>query len=247
MSKPFNDTGTKLGLIQDCEIKVFGDQGYGRISDNSNLLFQFTARINEAQDRFAFLAMSADGKWQWDDSNNTDYPIATRNIVSGQRDYDFALEHLEIEKVLIKDASGTWRTLDRILDAGDELDTETDSYLENNTGNTGTPQAYDKMSNAIFFDRTPDYNSTGGIRIYFKRGPNYFIYSDTTKKPGFASIFHDYLSIRASAMYMLERKIDGAKDMFVLMQAKETDIKEFYSRRNKDERGRLSPRIESNR
>lgn len=239
----FSDTSTKLGLIQDLEIKVFGDNGYGRISGNSDLLYQFTGRINRAQDRFTFLAMTADGRWQYDDTNYTDYGIATTNIVSGQRDYTFALEHLEIEKVLIKDTSGNWKLIYSI----DQDDKDAVTYLENNSSNTGTPTRYDKRSNSIFLDVTPNYNSTSGLKIYFKRGPSYFVYTDTTKVPGFASIFHGYLSQHAYYTYAMDRVLTNIDRIERDTLKMEASITEFFSRRNKDERKALKARNESTR
>lgn len=247
MSKQFSDTSTKLGLIQDCEMKLFGDSGYGQISGNTNRLYQFTARINSGQDRFAYLAMTADGRWQWDDTNNTDYPEATTNIVSGQRDYQFALEHMEIEKVLIKDSSGVWKLLDKTIDTSDKYDKDARAYLENNTGNSGTPSSYDKRGNTIFLQAIPNYNSTNGLKVIFKRGPNYFVYTDTIKVPGFASIFHDYLSLWASADYASDRTMTEASDLLGKVALREQAILDFYSLRNKDERPRLLPSKECNR
>lgn len=239
----FNDTTTKLGLIQNCEIKIFGDAGYGQISGNTNRLYQFTERINRAQDRFNFLAMSADGRWQWDDSNNTDYNIATANIVSAQQDYIFALEHLEIEKVLVKSSGGTWN----LISPFDQDDDNAVTFLENNSGNSGASTKYDKRADAVFLFPTPNYNSTNGLKVYFKRGPNYFVYNDTTKVPGFASIFHEYLALHASAHYAIERGLSNKNDLFELLNKEEISIGAYYGKRNKDERPRLSVTNESNK
>lgn len=245
----FKDTATKLGLIEYCETTLFGDSGYGQISNNTNRLYQFTGRINRAQDRFVFLAMTADGRWNYDDNNYTDYGIATTNLVSGQRDYTFALEHLEIEKVLIKDSSGTWTLLTKTIDVSDTFGNSNlaKTYLENNTGNTGMPVAYDKMANSIIFDKSPNYNSTSGLKIYFKRGPSYFAYTDTIKVPGFASIFHEYLALHASVNYAIDRTITIAKDKYTQLAQMEVSIGRFFSTRNKDEKPRLKPLRESTR
>lgn len=239
----FNDTTTKLGLIQDCEVRLFGDDGYGQISENTNRLYQFTARINRAQDKFTYLALTADGRWQYDDTNYTDYGIATTNLVSGQRDYTFALEHLEIEKVLILNSAsgGSWQILKPI----DQDDQGVESYLENNTGNTGIPYRYDKRSNSLFFDPVPNYSVSAGLKIYFKRGPSYFVYTDTSKVPGFASIFHDYLSLHAAAHYALDKNMQNAKSLFSLLTDKEVAIKDYFGSRSKDEPVGLRVRQES--
>ena len=83
MALQFSDTSaTKGGLIQECESQVFGDNSYGRISNDASLLATFTRYINEALNRVASLIMTADGRWQWDDTNTTDYPIGTTDLVT---------------------------------------------------------------------------------------------------------------------------------------------------------------------
>lgn len=230
----FNDTSTKLGLIQNCEMRLFGDNGYGQISGDTNKLYQFTERINRAQDRFIFLAMTADGRWQYDDTNYTDYGIATTDLVAGQKDYTLAVSHLEMEKVLILPSATS--TNYQILSTTDQDDIDAKAYLENPSTVTGVPYRYDKRANSIFLDPVPSYNATSGIKIYFKRGPSYFIYSDTTKVPGFASIFHDYLALHASRDYALDRTLAIATSLDELVTRAETAITKFFSQRDKDER-----------
>lgn len=239
----FSDTSTKTGILQGIEEKVFGDKGYARITGDSDLLYQFTNRVNRGLDRFYYLSMTADGRWQWDDNNYTDVAIATTNVVSGQRIYVFALDHLEIEKILIKDSTGTWKVLTPI----DSSDNDEVAYIENNTGRTGLPTKYDKRGNVLYLDVTPNYNSTGGLKIYFRRGADYFVYTDTTKVPGFASVFHGYLVDFASAGYAIDRQMPIAKNLYDLRNEKEAEITAYFSKRNRDERQALSVSNQDNR
>jgi len=241
----FNDiSSNKDGLLQSCEVMSFGDEGYGRIANDANLLAQFTNRINRGMDRFAFLAMTADGRWQWDDSNYTDLAIGQTNIVATQRNYTFSLEHLEIEKVLIQNSSsGLWAEILPI----DEKSPDSRAYFENNAGRSGTPSMYDKRGDTLWLDFTPNYSQTNGIKVYFKRGPSYFTVADTTKKPGFASIFHNYPALYASAHYAIERSMPQAKSLFELLQEQEKAVKEYYSKRNLDERPQLKPFYQNNK
>jgi hypothetical protein len=231
----FNDTTTKLGLLQDCEMKLFGDNGYGQITGNPNRLLQFTARINRRQDRFVHLALIADGRWQNDDNNNTDYPTATTNIVSGQSAYPLSLEMIEIEKVAIKQKEDGDYVIIYSTDIQDS-NFLAKKYVENNSNNTGIPFAYDKKADSIVLTSTPNYNATAGIKIFYKRGSNNFVSTDTTKVPGFASIYHEYLSLGASLDYAIDRNMDKQIQIFsqkILVM--EDSIIEYFSRRNKDE------------
>ena len=75
-----------------------------------------TTDVNNALNRYMLLAISAEGKWQVDDTNQTDYPVVFGDVVSGQQDYSFTTDEqgnqiLDIYKVRIKDSAGNWHTL----------------------------------------------------------------------------------------------------------------------------------------
>ncbi len=237
-----SDTSTKTGIFQNIEIKVFGDQGYGSITNDTSRLYQFTDRCNRALDRFVFLALTADGRWEFDDNNQTDLSIATTSLVSGQNQYTFALEHLEIEKVLVMDNDGKWH----VIRAAGINDQDANSFLQEGTDRTGVPTRYFKRGASIFMDATPDYNSNGGLKIYFKRGPSYFVYTDTTKVPGIPSIFHPFVPSHASAHYAMDRGMPVAKSLFQLLQIDEAAILKFYGSRARDDKPRMTTLWQNN-
>ena len=113
MSLAYSNTSTKNGIIQKLEQTLFGENGDGRISGNATLFEMFNGDINLALDNALRIIFDADGRWQFDDSNHTDYPIITTNIVSGQRDYPFTTDGssnliLEIQRVsVLPSASAT--------------------------------------------------------------------------------------------------------------------------------------------
>ncbi len=238
----FNDTTTKSGILQDCEITLFGDEGYGSITSDTNRLLQFTNRANRALDRFVFLAMTADEKWQFDDNNYTDLAIAVTNIVSTQRDYQFALDHLEIEKVLIQRPDGVWITLKPLSDTDNQ-----NTFYENNTGNTGVPTRYEKRGSTIFLDVVPNYSATNGLKIFFTRGASYFTSTDTTKVAGFASPFHKFIPLHMKTGYAIDRQMPMAKNLFEMLTIEEQAIRDFYSNRTKDERPKLAINYQNNK
>lgn len=245
----FSDTSTKLGILQDIEMKLFGDNGYGQITSNANRLLQFTARVNRAQDRFIQLAISADGRWQYDDTNNTDYPTATTNLVANQRDYTFAIEMIQIERVaILNSATSLIYNVILPIDISDNS-ALAKAYIENNTNNVGVPTAYDKTANSIILQPTPPYSATNGLKVFFKRGANYFVSTDTTNKsPGFPVIFHDYLSLYASYCYAVDRTMTSQiQTLGRDVQIKEEAIIDFFSKRSKDEQKFIRPVIRNSR
>lgn len=234
---PFSETSTKTGLIQDCEQRLFGN--YGEISGNPNKLYEFTARLNRSLDKAVTKILGIDGKWQFDDSNYTDIPIGTTSLVSGQDDYTLNVSHLEILGVSILDSDGNVKVLDPI----DELDREMKEKLEATT-TTGTPTHYDKKGSSVILFPTPDYSRASGLTVRFQRGPSYFVYTDTTKVPGFASVFHPYISLDTCLSYGIDKQHPQVANWAASLADMEAEMKAFFGRRAKDEKRTLTPRVE---
>lgn len=232
----FSDTTTKAGLIQDCEQGIFGN--YGEISGSPNKLYEWTVRLNRSLDKAVGKILGWDGKWQFDDSNYTDIPIGSTSLVSGQSDYTISVTHLEIIRVSILDSDGNVKILDSI----DELDDEMRTKLESTT--TGTPTHYDKKGSSIILFPTPNYSIASGLTVRFQRGPSYYVYTDTTKTPGFASIFHPYVSLDAKLGYAIDKQLPQAANLASSLAAMEEDMSKFFGRRAKDEPRRLKPKVE---
>jgi hypothetical protein len=91
-----------------------------------------------------------------------------------------------------------------------------------------------KNANGIFLDPIPNYNRTGGIKVYISREGSYFTTSDTTKKPGFAGLFHEYLALRPSYQYAFRNSLDNRNILKAEMQEMEMAIMEYYKLREKD-------------
>lgn len=249
MSRQFNATASPYnGIVQGIEVALYGSDGLTKISGNPKQLGLWTTRINRALDQALTLIFVADGTWQFDDSNHTDYPIITTNLVANQRDYAFTSDEngnliLEIAKVLVKDSGGEYRELTS-KDAQSDRDTK--GYWDGNES-TGSPQSYDKTANSIFLDPVPPANVTNGLKIYISREGSYFSTSDTTKKPGFAGIFHDYLVVRPAFDYAIENSFANAGGLQIRVQEMEQKMGEYYSRRNQDEPKRMMANYQNNR
>lgn len=182
-------------------------------------------------------------KWQFDDSSHTDYPIITTNLVSGQRDYAFVTDEqgnliLDIYKVLVAQPNGTFVEVIPV-DVQSEKDT---AGFYNGLNTQGTPTKYDKTANAIFLDTIPNYNSTGGLKVYINREGSYFTTADTTKKAGFAGLFHEYLALRPSYQYAFRNSLKNANALLIELTKMEKAIQSYYGRRNRDDRSSMTTR-----
>jgi len=248
MSIPYNSTSSKNGIIQLIERNCgFADGG---ISGNSTLLAQFTGDVNLAVDEILGFMFPRGGAWQLDDSNHTDYPVITTNLVSGQRDYSFTTDEqgnviLDIYRVMVADSSGVFHDLtakDQQLATNNN--SNTDGFVDGRD-TTGSPNAYDKTANGIFLDPIPNYSYTNGLKVFINREASYFTPTDTTKKLGFAHLYHEYLALRPSYQYAYRNNLTNAQRLENEMIKMRQAIIEYYGTREKDVKKRFIPNVEN--
>ncbi len=247
MSTVFSNTTTKNGLIQKLERKLgFND---GDISGDAGRLAYFTGDLNSALDYIYGVIFKVGGTWQFDDSNHTDYPIITTNLVSGQRDYSFTSDAngnliLDIQKVFVADETGLFREVTPV-----DVPSGAPSNYTDGQNTQGQPNSYEKNGNGIFLDPIPNYNRTGGLKIYVNREGYYFTVADTTRKPGFAGLFHDYLVYKVAYEYSFGKvlptvNVNGLKEEMLRL---ENAITEHYMAREKDVQKKLVPATNRNK
>lgn len=249
MSLSYSNTTSKSGIIQVIERTLGFDDGY--ISGNATKLAEFTSDINIAYDKALALIFQVGGTWQFDDSNQTDYPIISTNLVLGQQDYSFLQDGvgnlvLEIYKVMVADTTGVYHEIFPVDVSSGNAPTNYDNGL----AVQGIPYTYDKLANGIFLDPRPSYNYTNGLKVYVNREAVYFTTSDTTKKPGFAGLFHEYLALLPAQKYAARKgmSIAGGRlrngsytGLALEVQDMESNLQEFYRGREKDIQKVLKP------
>lgn len=224
----------------------------GDISGNATKLAQLTSDVNLALDEFFSLAIKASGTWQIDDSNHTDYPIITTNLVSGQRDYSFTVDGssnliLDIYKVLVKDSGGTYHEIQPVdQQTKNDNQQNTDSFLDG-LNTSGVPSRYDKTANAIFLDPIPNYNSTAGLKVLINREPSYFTVNDTTKKPGVPGLYHKYFALKPALDYARRNSLASYNRLEAEVAKMEMAIANNFSRRERDVAKRFIPNVENNK
>jgi len=230
----FSDTSNNLGIIQDITSLTGVDTTNYATKDR-------TRNINNWYMKVINWIISADGRWQFDDSNQTNQPTAYTDLVADQQDYlllaalpDTDQDWLRIARVDILDEAGNGDTLYPI-DIADITGAEAE-YRDV----AGTPKQYDIIGNSIFLYPKPSYNKTAGLVVFFQRAPLVFASTDTTKKPGFASIFHNVLSLGAAYDWFISTgELTKADRMKADINEMKIDIMNYYSKRPKYEKPML--------
>lgn len=233
MSLQFNDATTKKGIVQTIDKNCKSNRV-------SYPLLDIAADVNLALDKAFSIIFKAGGKWQFDDSNHTDYPIIMTHLVDGQRDYSFVTDEqgnmiLDIYKVMVKNQDGIYQ---EVFPKDQQSDSGTEGFTDG-TNTEGVPLYYDKTANGIFLEQIPSYNSTNGLKVFINREGSYFASTDTTKKAGFAGLFHEYLALRPSYFYAIRNGLKNKNDLKNEMIEMEDALKKYYRDRAKDESSHL--------
>lgn len=237
----FNEDVNNTGLIQECEF--WTGKNYGDISGDTELLQTFTNRLNRAFDKIMPSLLSLTGFLRFDDANNTDLPVGTFDIVSGQVGYsittdDNGLEILNITNVRILPNAGAtnFKTLTEIT----ADDPRAIKAMSPNPNDIGIPTHYYKRGNQLFFLPNFNYSQTGGGKVFFERIQNYFVSGDTTKKPGIPGIFHMLLALIASHAWLLVNKSEEtvlignvANEIAVIQNSLQSQISTRYPTRGR--------------
>lgn len=225
----FNPTSKYNSIVGDIDFLLFGDSTTFN-SDYS--LADRTRNVNIAYDEIVAELYKADPNYKWDDSTNSDYPIAKTDLVADKDNYLLLDSALVVHRVRVLDPNGQWVTLTPMVRS--EI---SDSDL---SARGGTPDKYFKFGGGVFPLPVPDYGATKGFEIEFQRTGNHFATTDTTKSPGFNSQFHQLLSVKAAKRYALAnglpKKVTMLNDMEKEINAK---MLEHYQLRSLDEKPRF--------
>jgi len=228
-------------IISDHTLKDAIFQEADRIcgtDDNNYPILSKIARYNGALDRFCSIALINDGTWTFDDLNKGDLPIGTADIVSGQQDYEFADEILVVEKVLAKNSVGDWIELDPV----DMKDKDAEYIWTLPSTNTGSPVRYQKFAHSILLDPIPNYASTAGLKVVFKRNvvkiteTDLDSSDDLSTECGIPSIFHPYIARMMSLPYLIENNMPARGDIARIIERDEELIKGYLAKRDNDEK-----------
>lgn len=194
---------------------------------NMNIAYRDVARI----------IWESDGGWRYDDSNATNLPKATTDLVHNQQDYTLPTTALRIARVEVKDGVGNWIKL-KPLDP-QEVTTGLPEFLG---GETGTPLYYELQGTSVLLYPTPTSASvtlSAGIMVYVDRDVTSLAVTATTTQPGFAAPFHRILSYAAS----IDFTQDQNQRQFLAMQKErlEQGMIRFYSKRAPEVKTNIKP------
>lgn len=244
----FSNTTTKDGIIQHCEI--YTDLGDGFITTDTTLLKSFTALVNKAYNQVVGWILDTQSQWEWDDSNYTDFPIGTTDLVDNQQDYTLPAAttsanfstFLKIIRVQVKDIAGNWIQL-KPFDERKVDGIALEEFMETK----GVPEYYRETGNSIELYPKPDLTKVDdedALEVYFQRTPDQFTSADTTQEAGIPLPFQPLIPLMASMTWLkTKRQFDLAKELQREIYGDpevrgdvglKGSLEKYYSNRNQD-------------
>lgn len=220
----YNDISGGQGIVQDAYFEASADSISYPIED-------VTRHANQGLDEMVSIAINSNGTWQFDDTNNTDLPIGTTALVTGQPDYTFDNEYLTIEEIRILPSGATnWS----ILKPVDRNNPEYQELLLSYDNISGTPEYYDKFGETIMLYPKPNYSQDASLKAFFQRKASYFSTTDTTKEPGFPKHLHKFIPLFCAFNYASAKELSKKNDLFARLERERARISKHFSRREKD-------------
>lgn len=180
--------------------------------------------------------LSTQSNWEWDDTNTTDFPIGTTNLVVAQRDYTLPSNFLKLLRVEVLDSGGNYQKVTQI----DEQ--QISQGLETFMAGGGLPIFYREIGNSIELYPSADATATtltAGLKIYYQRTQTEFTTSDASTSPGFAAPFHRILSIGAAYDYAFSKTLPIATPLKQRLDELRQSLREYYSTRNREVKPKL--------
>lgn len=237
----FNQASSGQGLCQDARFLL----GLNIADSVTYTVADLTRNINSWYRQFNSWIWQSSGVWEYDDSNLTDLPIATTDLVAAQADYSLPTVAQKVTRCEVMDSNGDYIKItpidqSQIGDAMTEFE-ETD----------GMPRYYDIIGNSLFLYPSPASTSvttSNGLKLWFSRDIHEFSTTDTSTEPGFNSNFHRGLSIGAALDYALAH--DFPANTITSLNNQMAIVKEsltkFYGTRHNDMRPRIIPKVNNN-
>lgn len=145
------------------------------------------SRLNNSLDTYWQLASDSASKATFDDTNNTNIPVETQNLVSGTNAYkisSFTDKVLQTLKLSVLDSAGLERDLMR-----EEFDSLYDFNQVYTTGITGIPETYTIIGDYIYLYPCPNYAYTAGLKAYVNRELSKFNFQSFTVTQATPAVF----------------------------------------------------------
>lgn len=232
----FNNTSSQEKSLYHDAVTLVG------ITDTSQFpIVEFTRYANNRYREVDSLIWQHTGTWEYDDSNYTNFPIATKDLEDERQDYSIPSTARKIDRVEILDVNNDYQLIYPMDKSQIRGQSTTEFY-----STPGLPKYYDVMARSLFLYPAPSTNNvtlSEGLKLYFTRDIDEFSVTDTSSSPGFDNHFHRLISLGSAYDYCISH---GVKEKMTGIMAEMNNLKgqltDFYGMRHRDMQPKLIPR-----
>lgn len=177
-------------------------------ADSANFPYaDYVQFLNVATKKIAAVIMRHDETWKWEDSNELQPSVATRDLVAGQHSYPISVAWLKIRRIDIQDESGHWHELKA-------------SRVRPSVLTGSFPQHYSLVGNSIILHSSPTYSRADALRISYQTTPYTFDPTDANDEKrtvGFSHIQEELAALMPALDYL---DINGPEEQAVKVRNK---------------------------
>lgn len=225
-SSSLNTVTAKPSIIEDIDFLCKSNSTTFPVADKLRIINKINYDVTSDILRYQ-------SNWEFDDTNETDFPIATTDLVSGQRDYALPTTLVKLVRVEIKDSNGNYQRVYQFDES------QIDEALTEFMATDGLPRYYREIGNSIELYPSPDSSAvtvTAGLKCYYQRVIQDFTTSDALVEPGFSKQFHAILSYGTAYEYALINQLPNLQLIKQRLDELREGLKEYYSSRNREVR-----------
>jgi len=198
--------------------------------DTTFPLTEKTAYANMGNRLILTLIFDAYGGWKYDDKNNTDFPVATTDLIAAQDNYGLPTDTTQLNGVYVKYSGDVWERLQPLtLEEINQKEAEPEFERTD-----GVPRYYRALSNSIILYPASDTTVSDGLMIEYSRDISTFATTDTTKTPGFDPIFHEALAVYMAYQYAQVNDLKNLSELKEQWLDWQQRIRNHYTQKFKD-------------
>jgi hypothetical protein len=197
---------------------------------NSDRLINLNIWLNKS----AGIITDSQDESDYDDPEHGDFPIYIRNLVSGQADYDYPTQLLDIKRMEVALDGSNFRKAEPI-DINEISSATSPQDIARNFA-TNKPY-YDVQYGSFFLYPIPQLDVENGIQVWATRAPKPFTLDELvagTREPGFDVDLHPILAYGASWEIAHKDGLNNRNDILLELQKYEIKMRSRYGRKQKD-------------
>lgn len=207
---------------------------------------QMLVDINVWYQHVAMVILRSQDDWDFDDSNNTNFPILTSDLVTNQQDYSLPIGCIKVKRLEIA-YDGITPYKAEPIDIN-MVSKGTSQTLIQQWASTNRPY-YDLMASSLFLYPIPIQNTSNntGIKIWIERGITEFTSGDLstgTAVPGFDVIFHQIIAYGTAHERAIAKGLSNKNDINARLEELLKELSTYYGNKDEDMTWSIQPAYE---